>query len=120
MRKLTHPALLDILALTLSLSSLLPPSTFLPTKGLDWNTQMSEARKTFGPKVTLQGNVDPMVLFGPEAAIRKAVEECVAEAGPGRHILNVGHGVAQGTPEENVKLFCDLARQSTYKAAAAR
>ena len=26
--------------------------------------------------------------------------------------MNVGHGVVQGTPEENVGLFCDLARQS--------
>lgn len=88
--------------------------------GLDWNTQMSQARKTFGANRTLQGNVDPMYLFGTEATIRAAVAECVSEAGR-RHILNVGHGVAQGTPEENVKLFCDLARQSVYaKAPAAR
>lgn len=82
---------------------------------------MAVARKTFGAARTLQGNVDPMYLFGTEASIRAAVAECVAEAG-GRHILNVGHGVAQGTPEENVKLFCDLARQSVYakKAPAAR
>lgn len=34
--------------------------------GIDWATEMSEARRIFGPDVTLQGNVDPMVLFGPE------------------------------------------------------
>ncbi len=34
------------------------------------------------------------------------------QAGPRGHILNVGHGVVQGTPEENVALFCDLARRS--------
>ena len=37
---------------------------------------------------------------------------CLLQAGPKGHILNVGHGVVQGTPEENVGLFCDLARQS--------
>ncbi len=42
----------------------------------------------------------------------QAVTECLHAAGPGRHILNVGHGVVQGTPEESVKLFCDLARES--------
>lgn len=40
------------------------------------------------------------------------------QAGPKEHILNVGHGVAQGTPEENVALFCELARQSADIHAA--
>ena len=73
--------------------------------------QMSEARRVFGPSTVLQGNVDPMVLFGPEESIRAAVAACIAEAGP-RHILNVGHGVVQGTPEAAVGLFCELARQA--------
>ena len=34
------------------------------------------------------------------------------EGGPSKHILNVGHGVPQGTPVENVALFCEIARQS--------
>ena len=85
---------------------------------------MADARAAFPASTVLQGNVDPMILFGPEDAIRKAVQECVAQAGPHRHILNVGHGVAQGTPPQNVGLFCDLARQtgvsrSQRQAAAA-
>ncbi len=43
-----------------------------------------------------------MVLFGPQEAIRQAVTKCLVEAGPRQHILNVGHGVIEGTPEENV------------------
>ena len=65
-----------------------------------------------------QGNVDPMVLFGPEAEIREAVTRCLVEAGPHHHILNVGHGVIEGTPEESVGLFCELARQSADILAA--
>ncbi len=42
-----------------------------------------------------QGNVDPMVLFGPEEAIKAEVERCLRAAGPRGHILNVGHGVVQ-------------------------
>ncbi len=87
-------------------------------KGLDWATDMRDARAIFGDKAVLQGNVDPQVLFGPEAAIKAAVAECVAGAGQ-RHILNVGHGVAQGTPEEAVGLFCELARASRYDAPVA-
>lgn len=77
--------------------------------GLDWNTDMAEARKMFPDRV-LQGNVDPMVLFGSEACIKDAVEKCCSDAGP-KHILNVGHGVVQQTPEDNVKLFVELARK---------
>ena len=79
-----------------------------------------EARAALGPRTTVQGNVDPMVLFGTEADIRQAVATCLSEAGPRGHILNVGHGVAQGTPEENVKLFCQLAHESGafFKAKA--
>lgn len=44
--------------------------------------------------------------------IRAAVVRCLLEAGRSRHILNVGHGVIEGTPEENVGLFCQLARES--------
>ena len=83
-----------------------------PVIGLDWGTTMAEARKAFPASTVLQGNVDPMALFGPPAAIEAAVQQCLAEAGPRRHILNVGHGVAQGTPPENVGLFCELARQT--------
>ena len=53
-----------------------------------------------------------MVLFGPQEAIRAAVTKCLLEAGPRHHILNVGHGVIEGTPEENVGYFCQLARES--------
>lgn len=60
----------------------------------------------------LQGNVDPLVLFGGEEQISKAVVKCIKQAGQRGHILNLGHGVVQGTPEENVGIFCDLARNS--------
>lgn len=72
---------------------------------------MSVARQALGAH-KVQGNVDPMVLFGTHVAIEAEVHRVLAEAGPKGHILNVGHGVVQGTPEENVGYFCELARQS--------
>lgn len=80
--------------------------------GLDWSTSIAAAKSSLGPSKIIQGNVDPMVLFGPEETIRQTVNQCIQDAGNRRHILNVGHGVAQGTPEENVALFCQLARDS--------
>lgn len=83
--------------------------------GIDWNTDMAEARKLM-PSAVLQGNIDPMVLFGTEAQIRQAFNDCCQAAGPQQHILNVGHGVVQGTPEENVQFLVQLARQSSVLA----
>jgi uroporphyrinogen decarboxylase len=88
--------------------------------GLDWACDMAIARQLYGADRTLQGNVDPTVFFGTEQAIRDATTDCLLQAGAQRHILNVGHGVIEGTPEESVALFCELARQSgdIHKAAA--
>lgn len=60
----------------------------------------------------LQGNVDPYVLrYGDEERIRQAVRQTIdAAGGAGRHILNLGHGVLQGTPEENVLYFVEEAQ----------
>lgn len=79
---------------------------------LDWSCTMSGAREVFGDDVVLQGNVDPTILLGPDAGIDAAVAECIASAGgPGnRHILNLGHGVLQPTPEEAVARFVDAAK----------
>jgi uroporphyrinogen-III decarboxylase len=73
---------------------------------------MSVARQTLGNDRKVQGNIDPMVLFGTQELIEREVKRCLLEAGPKGHILNVGHGVVQGTPEENVAWFCELARRS--------
>ena len=62
----------------------------------------------------MQGNLDPAVLFADQDAITDAVNEVVRKAGSRGHILNLGHGVLTGTPEENVKLVFDLAKQMTY------
>ena len=52
--------------------------------------------------------------------LRSEVGKCLQQGGPSRHILNVGHGVIQGTPVESVALFCDIARQSgSLRAQAA-
>lgn len=82
--------------------------------GLDWSTDMADARRIFGPDRVLQGNMDPMYLFADEGRIRREVAQNIAAAGSGKHILNVGHGVVQGTPEANVGIFCDAARKAAY------
>eukprot|EP00293_Proteomonas_sulcata_P020737 CAMPEP_0184304590 /NCGR_PEP_ID=MMETSP1049-20130417/14063_1 /TAXON_ID=77928 /ORGANISM="Proteomonas sulcata, Strain CCMP704" /LENGTH=362 /DNA_ID=CAMNT_0026616425 /DNA_START=198 /DNA_END=1286 /DNA_ORIENTATION=+ len=80
---------------------------------VDWGVDMAEARKILGD-VPVSGNVDPLVLMGPEEGIRQAVRDCVSKTGGHSHILNLGHGVIQQTPEEAVAAFVDEAKKFHY------
>lgn len=75
---------------------------------IDWKISMSRARSVAGSKV-LAGNVDPMILYGSEEGIQNAVTECIKQAN-GKHVLNLGHGVEQDTPESSVACFVEAAR----------
>ena len=75
---------------------------------------MAAARGTLGAERVLQGNIDPTVLFGDEETIAEAVRTCIGNAG-GRHLLNLGHGVLQGTPEDSVRAFVDAAKATPLK-----
>ncbi|KAL7524112.1 hypothetical protein ACHAWF_000817 [Thalassiosira exigua] len=86
---------------------------------VDWNVDMAVARKILGPDVPISGNVDPTVLFGTEEQVRSAVRECIDKAGgPGNcHLLNLGQGVMQGTPEESVGWLVDECKRYQGKDA---
>ena len=85
--------------------------------GLDWTTDLGAARARVGDKVALQGNIDPMVLFGGEAAVRAEVRRTLDRFGApkradgtwGGHVLNLGHGLNQHTPPEAVAALVDEA-----------
>jgi len=79
---------------------------------VDWTVDMAEARRRLGPEVGVQGNLDPCALFGPQSFIRDRVLEIIRKAGNRGHIMNLGHGVLQGTPEENVGCFFDTAKRA--------
>jgi uroporphyrinogen decarboxylase len=76
--------------------------------GLDWTVGLGAARRRVGDRVALQGNLDPMVLFGGEAAVRAEARRVLDDfgAGPG-HIFNLGHGISQHTPPEAVAALVD-------------
>lgn len=75
---------------------------------IDWRISMSRAREQAGNKV-LAGNCDPMILYGTEESIQNAVTKCITQA-KGHHVLNLGHGVEQDTPESSVACFVEAAR----------
>lgn len=76
--------------------------------GLDWTADIGKARARVGDKVALQGNIDPMVLFGSEAVIRTEVRRVLDSYGPNAgHIFNLGHGISQFTDPDAVKILVD-------------
>ena len=83
----------------------------LALTSMDWSVDMAEGRRRRGPDVAVQGNVDPGVLFGSKEFIANRINDGVRKAGKGKHILNLGHGIAGGTPEENVALFLEVAKR---------
>lgn len=76
--------------------------------GVDWTTDLGSARGRVGERVALQGNLDPAVLLtSPDIVCREA--QTVLDsfgAGPG-HVFNLGHGILQETPPENVSALVD-------------
>jgi len=81
---------------------------------LDWTVDMADGRRRLGPNIAVQGNVDPGVLFGSKDFITDRINDTVKKAGRGKHILNLGHGIKVGTPEENVAHFFEVAKSVRY------
>ncbi len=84
--------------------------------GLDWTIDMADGRRRINSvqEKAVQGNVDPVVLFASEDAVEDAVRTVCKKAGPKGHVLNLGHGVLVGTPEEKVKHFFDVSKTIKY------
>ena len=77
---------------------------------VDWTVDMADARRRLGPDMGVQGNVDPGVLFGSKDFIRDRMIDTVKKAGKHKHILNLGHGILPGTPEENGQHFFEIGK----------
>ncbi len=85
-------------------------STGVDFVSLDWTVDMAEGCARLPKNVGVQGNVDPGLLFGNPATIRARIVDTVLKAKGRRHILNLGHGILPGTPEENARIFFEAGK----------
>jgi uroporphyrinogen decarboxylase len=84
--------------------------------GLDWTINIRDASKIVGDRVSLQGNLDPTVLYStPQTVIEQA--RAVLDAYPKHsgHVFNLGHGIHPGIKPENVKTLVDFVHQYSHE-----
>ncbi|MEO1254893.1 MAG: uroporphyrinogen decarboxylase [Bacteroidota bacterium] len=80
------------------------------TVGLDWNINPMNAKKLLSNK-TLQGNLDPCVLYGDESTIKREVTSMLGHFKGHPHIANLGHGVYPDTDPKKVKYFINYVKE---------
>ena len=80
--------------------------------GLDWTTNIAQARARVGDKVALQGNFDPFALFGTPDTIKAEAARILADFGNGSgHVFNLGHGINQHAAPEHAKILVDTVHE---------
>ena len=82
--------------------------------GLDWRIPLDEGWAMLGDDVAVQGNLDPVALFAPLPELENQVRDVLTRAAgrPG-HIFNLGHGILQHTPVENVRAVVEMVHEFT-------
>ena len=88
--------------------------------GVDWRVPLDEAVRRIGPGKSVQGNLDPAVLFAPRAAVETKTREILdaGRAAPG-HVFNLGHGVLPDTDPEALTRLVDFVHTTTAGRGAA-
>lgn len=76
--------------------------------GLDWQTDIKQARDRVGQHVALQGNMDPVTLYAKPEFIEARVKTILEKYGQGTgHIFNLGHGILPDINPDHVKAMVD-------------
>lgn len=80
--------------------------------GLDWTTEIGDARARVGDRVALQGNMDPSILYASPAVIREEVGTILKSFGSGEgHVFNLGHGITPEVDPDHVSHFVDAVHE---------
>lgn len=84
--------------------------------GVDFRMPLGAAWQKIGLESPIQGNLDPMALLADWRELKYQVDRVLEDAdGRPGHIFNVGHGLHQSTPVENVRRLVDYVHEQTCK-----
>jgi len=80
--------------------------------GIDWRINLDEAWKRIGYDKGVQGNLDPVSLYGSKDYIKRRVKDILDRAeNRNGHIFNLGHGILPTTPIDNAKFMIDTVHE---------
>lgn len=85
------------------------------TVGLDWNMDVPQIRKEVLETRTLQGNLDPCVLYASHERVEAETITMLDSFTSKRHIVNLGHGVYPDVDPEKVKTFIKTVKNYEIK-----
>jgi uroporphyrinogen decarboxylase len=84
--------------------------------GVDWRTPLDQATRLIGPNRSVQGNLDPALLFAPpevvDAEVRRVLDE--GQVAPG-HVFNLGHGVLPETDPDALTRVAETVHELTSR-----
>ena len=87
--------------------------------GVDWRVPIQEAWETIGLDVSIQGNLDPIVLSAPLSEIKRRVLDILHQVNNRQgHIFNLGHGILPQTPLEGVEAAIEYVHQFSEREAS--
>jgi len=88
--------------------------------GADWRLPLDTVSERLGGGFPLQGNLDPCVLFGPQADVERRAREVLESArGLRGHVFNLGHGVLPATPIGNVETLVRTVHEAAARSTGA-
>lgn len=84
--------------------------------GVDWRLDMKKAVEIIDSRFGIQGNIDPVCLFAPDAEIERMVVEILEAVGtrPG-HIFNLGHGIHKSSDPEKARTMIRLVHEHSER-----
>jgi uroporphyrinogen decarboxylase len=86
--------------------------------GVDWTTDLAQAREAVAGRLALQGNLDPSALLGPPEVLRAEALRVLESYGPGPgHVFNLGHGITPEVDPARVALLVETVQQFAVKDA---
>ena len=84
--------------------------TGVDTIGCDTSLPIDWVRDHLQTKLTVQGNLDPVLLAVGGEALDARVRTILASLGQGPFIFNLGHGILPETPIEHVERLIALVK----------
>ncbi|MES2141225.1 MAG: uroporphyrinogen decarboxylase [Bacteroidota bacterium] len=82
--------------------------------GLDWTMDIAESRELIGNTKTLQGNMDPCLLYADYTRIKQDTIKMLKSFGPQRHIANLGHGLYPDIDKDKVICFVETIKEFRF------